>query len=219
MAWESDKKPTVCICLPHVGSWTAEFTDKCYVTLKAYNHQLFNKTLQLSRGTPLDIAREELVEKALEDKNNTHIFFLDTDMIPEKPKDINECIASLLAVDSPIVSGIYKAKQKSGFPYAAWYESVMDDGKKTFTPIQGWTGNFFSVDVTGLGCSLIKREVFEKIERPWFSWDYNQPSEDFYFFLKAKKYGFPCWIYADVAFSHVGEIKILTDGTFSTMEV
>jgi len=55
-------------------------------------------------------------------------------------------------------------------------------------------GALLELDACGFGCVLIHREVFEKIEPPWFMWD--KSSEDLFFCRKAKEAGFE--IYGDM---------------------
>jgi len=216
MVWERAKRPSIAVCIPHTGMFYAEFCDRTYVPLKAFVHRLFNKSFFMSSGLPVNIAREGMVENALRIPEITHIYFQDTDLVPETPPDINEAIASLLSCNIPIACGLYRAKQKEGFNYAIWTAS--SDGKK-FTPVQGWKGDRFKADVTGLGSALIQRQVFEKTPRPWFPWDLGTPSEDFSFYLKAKKAGFDCWIIPSVRFSHLGNLKVRTQGTVEVQEV
>lgn len=228
MAWENQKKPKVCVCIPHTSNISFEWADRVYCALKTPTIE-FDKTFQLARGIPLDQAREQMVEAALT-TDATHLWFQDTDVIPEPPlTDVNVIISTLLRQNVGIACGVYRAKQapvpaaadpmaKMGFTWAIWM--LTPDGEKV-TPIglPPPPTNWFTVDVTGLGCALVKREVFEKTPRPWFPWVRGGLSEDFGFFKKAKAAGYPCWILSACKFSHVGEIKVLLDGGFRTLEV
>jgi GT2 family glycosyltransferase len=124
----------------------------------------------------------------------------------------------LLACNAPVASGLYRAKQKTGFHYAAWVKNPRGEG---YFPIQGWTAgsNWIKVDAIGLGFCLLKREVFERIPHPWFKWDKPAPSEDFYFCEQLIKYGYEIRVLTDVKCSHIGTLKVHHDGTISTLEV
>ena len=64
-----------------------------------------------------------------------------------------------------------------------------------------------------------KREVFEKIPYPYFKWDKESPSEDFYFCQKAIEHGYEIRVFTDVKCSHIGMLKVKSDGSFSTLDV
>jgi len=215
---EPSKRPVVCICIPHTGSWNAEWVEKTYTPLKCIPTPYFDKIINLSRGSPVDVARNQFAKAVLEDKRITHLFFVDSDIIPEIPPDPNEMIFRLLSCNVPIVTGLYRARKKEGFSYAIWMEA----GNEQFVPVEQWTGNFFRVDVCGAGCLLIRRDVLEKVPPPWFVWDDMKasPSEDFMFTLKCRKYGFETWCFSEVRCSHIsGQLKVMSDGRVVTCEV
>jgi GT2 family glycosyltransferase len=176
------------------------------------------KTPKMVRGIPLDIARDELVKLALEDPQVTHMLWVDSDEICESPMDPNEALRNLLQCDAPIVSGLYRAKQKEGFNYAAWMDAKLPN-KKGYIPIQSYTGNFIQVDVVGFGFCLTKREVFEKVEAPWFPWNSVSPSEDFNFCEKAREKGYAINVFTDVKLKHEGNLMVNCDGTIKVLEV
>jgi hypothetical protein len=145
----------------------------------------------------------------------THLFWLDSDHVFENPQNPNEALRLLYMCDAPIAAGLYRSKQKAGFNYAAWVKT-----DKGYTPIQSWTGNWVRVDVTGLGCCLVKREVFEKVPKPWFHWEEEDAvSEDFFFFEKARAAGYEARIFSEVRLSHLGDLKVLSDGGVTTRDV
>jgi GT2 family glycosyltransferase len=168
----------------------------------------------MCRVPSLPLARNILAKHAL-DAGATHLFWLDSDLVFEKPEDPNEALRLLYLCDAPIVAGLYRAKQKVGFNYAAWVK--VEGG---YAPIREWSGNYIRVDVTGLGCCLVKREVFEKVPKPWFKWvEEEAPSEDFAFFEKCREAGYEVRIFTEVRLSHIGALKVLSDGSVSTLDV
>jgi intein/homing endonuclease len=154
--------------------------------------------------------------------NVTHVMFLDTDVIMEKPNDVNMAIRMMLQsmeqMGASIVSGVYRAKKKEGFPYAMWMKNPVGIG---YVPISSWTGNFVKVDVIGFGFCLLKREVFEKTPYPWFQWYPDPtPSEDFVFCENALKAGFPTYVHCGITLSHIGQLKVTCDsGNVVTLAV
>lgn len=214
----------VCSLIPHWGEVTVEFVNSTYGPLLFIPQSDYAKSYKISRGIMnLDTHRNVLVKEALEDKTVTHIFFLDTDMVIESPPDINLAIRQLLSLNVPIVSGLYRAKKAKGaYPYAMWAGPVQEAGTGTigYVDIPNWTGNWLPVGAIGFGCVLIKREVFEKISYPWFEWhEPPNPSEDFFMCEKIRKAGYEIKVFTDVRFSHIGTMKVRTDGQVHVLDV
>ncbi len=213
MAWNYGKpnlRPHVCACIPHHGNVSLEWADLMYAPLKGIQQPDFDKSVKLARGIlNLDTERNVLVNYALQDPSVTHILFVDTDVLIEKPKpDINEGIRALLSCHAPIASGIYRAKKKEGFPWAFWMRNPNGQGLMN---IDKWSGNWLECDFIGFGFVLIERQVFERLNYPWFLWQEPEPSEDFYFCIQAKAAGFPCKVFTDVQLAHIGQVKISAD--------
>lgn len=218
MAWEiSLKKNRVAVCVPHTGNVSLEWADRVYGHLKLVPSSHFDKRIFPARGVPIDVTRNMLVKGALKDPLVTHLMWIDSDIVFEQPKDPNEAILQLMRCNAPISSGIYRARQKSGFSYSMWKKHPQG-----FTPVQSWThgSNWIQVDVIGLGCCLCQRGVFEKVPYPWFEWAEEHPSEDFNFCLKAAEHGYKVMVYTDVQCSHIsGGLKVKFDGSTTTLDV
>ena len=144
-----------------------------------------------SRGTPIDMARNEIVRSALDNKCDW-IFFLDTDVTCQP-----DIITRLVAHNLPIVTGVYFTRAPPIEP-AIWNE-VKPSGKKAinFTP-----GQMVECDFIGMGCCLVHTSVFKNISKPYFEWtlsfeDENNPmmgrSEDFEFCKKVRERGYKIW--------------------------
>ena len=220
-AWENTNihktvVPKIAVCIPYNGKWEPEWVEKTYCPLKYIPTNWCTKIIFLSKVESLPVARDILVNQALQ-SDCSHIFFVDTDMIFESPNDPNTALSQLYQVvnkdpsskDGKIVSGLYRSKQKQGFNYAMW----MRANDKGFIPISQWTGNWLNIDVSGLGCTLIDISIFKNIERPWFKWELkDEISEDFYFFWLAKKSGYNVHSFTDVKLSHLGGLKVKSDG-------
>jgi len=220
-AWDV-AKPYIAIGIPHPGVFPSEFVDHSYTAFKVTSPH-FSKDIFLSRGSPVDRMRHNIAVGALQKPDITHILWWDSDMVAEQhgnpmvARDPNEVIKELLDADVPIISGVYRAKKKEGFCYCMFLKQGDGDEIK-LSPVTGWTSRIITVDVVGMGCCLVKREVFEKVPQPWFWWD--RFSEDFNFCLKAAKYGFPTQVLTTAVFSHIeGNFKILSNGRIVTCEV
>ena len=210
-------KPRIAICVPHTGNWNAEWTEKTYGPLRFIPLDWCDKIPFLCRVPSLPLARTILVESTLQ-ANADYVFFLDTDVIIEG--DPNQALRMLYECmqgtdDVSIVSGLYRAKQKGGFNNAMWMKT-----EGGYAPIREWSGNFLTVDVCGLGLSLIKTEVFKKSPKPWFHWEESDGiSEDFFFMEKCHSYGFKTFVFTEVKASHVGSLKVQNSGEVGTLDV
>jgi hypothetical protein len=219
--------PKVAICIPFNSNWIPEWTEKMYLPLMYQPTNWCQKIAFLTRVPSISVARNTLVEQALA-INADYLFFLDSDIVMEQPSDPNVALSQLYQImnkstnkddkdykNGRIVSGLYRSKQKTGFGYAMWVKQ-----EKGFMPIVNWQGNYLSVDVIGLGFCLIDMKVFKEVLGPWFVWDLpGGISEDFYFCLLAKQQGFGTHVFSDVKLSHLGMLKVKTDGTIVVPDI
>jgi glycosyltransferase involved in cell wall biosynthesis len=223
-AWNATntKTPIIAVCVPY-KNWEPEWSDRVLTRLKHVPLDFANKLIFYSNAPSLPAARDALVIMALKG-NADYIFFIDTDNVFETPEDPNEALSMLYqcmnkdsnSKDAKIVSGLYRAKQKVGFNYAAWLRA----NEKGYVPIQSWSGNWLEVSVVGMGCCLIDMKVFKDVPRPWFRWDtFEDSSEDFYFIERAKEHGYNVKVFTDVKLSHIGKLKVKCDGTIVTPDM
>ena len=205
----SQGKPHVKICIPHFGNVSMEWARCMLEPLDVLAHPNFDKQVIIDRGIlNLDTLRNDLVQMALKDPRTTHILFVDTDVVVEQPKDPNEAIQILLNCNNAVASGLYRAKQREGFNYAAWVRHP--SGGRGYIPIGSWeSGNWIHVDVIGFGFVLLKRECFEKVPYPWFEWGEPTPSEDFVFCEKLNQVGIQVRVMTDVSCSSGTSFMIL----------
>ncbi len=120
------------------------------------------------------VGRSTFAYCALKDPKVTDLYFMDYDVVPP-----NGTLQKLLDHNLPIVAGIYPMNVNGE---KAW--SFKTDGKSCSKVYGGWQrwGPLTDglIDATAIGGSvlLIKREVFEKIERPWFKITYKAIDEE-----------------------------------------
>ena len=163
------------------------------------------------RGLSLTTSRTGLVIEALK-SDAEFFFFLDDDVIGP-----NDLLTTLLGHSLPIACGLYMAKKrKEERGLAAWMK--MGNGYAPIGPEQG--ARLVQVDVTGLGCALINRSVFERVPQPWFVWEYLSISEDFFFFKKvAEETGIKPIIDMTMRLGHIGTFVLDTNNSFTTLEI
>lgn len=153
-------------------------------------------------GADVAVARNTL---ALDFKGD-YIFFIDDDVLP--PFDT---ITKLIQHNKDIVAGLYFAKQRPHFP------QIFLRSKKTkgrYDSVINYPKNeLIEVDACGAGCMLIKKEVFEKLKKPYFQYiprgeKTPRIGEDFYFCEKVKKAGFKIYCDTSIICKHIGTTYI-----------
>ena len=102
---------------------------------------------------PVAEARNQSVEQALK-LECEYVFFRDYDVIAP----VN-ALSVLVTRQLPIVGGLYFSKTKPPFPL------LFVDNR----PRLDWEpGTLVKVDALGMGCTLIRTELFKKLDPPWF---------------------------------------------------
>lgn len=147
---------------------------------------------------PIAAARNAICQQAIND-GCEYLFFVSDDVLAP----LNAVISMLdkigrkypdengRMVTADFISGVYWTKTYPSDPYL-WNGMLKG-------PYKDWTaGEFFPVDLAGCDCLLIDLKRLQEVPYPWFSTDWvwepgQKPSpiatEDFYFFLKARKHG------------------------------
>lgn len=247
MSWlntSEPPKPRIAVCLPAQAELPVEFVEKTWIPLRIAV-PFCDKAFFSARGYSVILSRNALVMNALS-VNADYILWVDSDMVvesvgteekdgktqPRATSDPNLALATLLRALEETGEGIaaarYRAKQREGFNNAMWNHvppeqlPPNDDKSKKYYPIadNAWTGNWLKVAVTGLGFCLMRTEIFRKMPQPWFTWDMpNTISEDFRFLEEAAKIGYGTWIHTDVRLSHLGIMKVKSDGSFSMPDI
>lgn len=166
-------------------------------------------------GARIDWNLNKIVQKFLETKDGTHLFFLETDM-----KVAPVATLKLLERDKEIVSGLAFHRgqfwpmlmTRFGTKMNEWGNEV-----EQFLPMRQEVYAFLvrhklpmaddcwvidtqdglvECDAIHTGCLMIKREVFEKIPGPWFTFTESN-TQDVAFSMLAQKHGFK--IYGDLS--------------------
>jgi len=137
---------------------------------------------------PISNARNTAVEDFLSEPRNTHLFFLDDDVVA--PVDV---VPRLIKHDKLVVSGWYLLRgNKQPCP-----ATRTKHGWTQHTQEQLSQPQLLQVDGTGAGCLLIKREVFDVITKPYFLEGdlktYKGCGEDLHFCLNLKQHNIPTY--------------------------
>lgn len=136
-------------------------------------------------------------------KKYDYLLSVDSDIV--LPRD---SLRKMLAADKDIISGLYIQR----IPNTHTLEVYMD------TPNGGCTNipydliksrGVVEIAACGMGCALIKSEVFKKLSYPHFVYQSaldhkNTISEDVYFCKKAREFGFKVWADPSIQCDHKG---------------
>jgi GT2 family glycosyltransferase len=149
----------------------------------------------LSKTVGIDVARNEIIEKAPADAD--YVLFLDSDVLV--PPD---AVLKLMSHGKDIVSGLYFSSNPPFYPHA--YKS---DGKGKYDHIFDYPkDSLLEVDAVGAGALLVRKAVFDKIGAPYFQHAVQKTDmgEDFYFCKKARESGFKVFCDTSVKCTHMG---------------
>lgn len=133
--------------------------------------------------------------------NPSHILFLDSDVLPRKTT-----LDKLLKADKDIIMGAYPISRNGELKW-----SVSRDAN--FNAVDSLPRNPFKVSSGGFGVTMVKFEVFEKLQWPYwknvFSPGEIEMGEDIYFCKKAREAGFEIWCDPKVKCGHIRMANLL----------
>jgi len=194
--------------------------DTCFALLKL---QLFdfgaNRMIRAFKNNSMSIvswARNGLAKAFMEQQDAagkycTHLLFVDADMV--FPSD---GLLKLVECDADIAAGLFTNRSLPPLPVM----QRLVEGKLEPVPLSELPADEaglaeadpLEVDATGLAFTLVKRGVFEEMERPWFRHDFipgqepEQYGEDISFCLGARKLGCKIVVRPDVVVQHLGQL-------------
>lgn len=145
--------------------------------------------------------RTSAAEVAFADNRVKYILYIDQDMILPQFGAV-ALVEAAEKFNLPIVSGYYSMRHKPFHPLIfretqkrRFYRPVLVKSENACVP----------ADATGLGCCLIRRDVFETVKKPWFVVSGTFATEDVYFFQKTAKKGIPLMVHTGVQCGHIGQ--------------
>lgn len=166
------------------------------------------------RVAGVERARNQIVDYFLKG-DFTHLFFVDSDTIPTP-----DALTRLLGHQKDIVSGmtpILKLTDKGEWETFdnCFVNAERDEkGKIIKTYIAKRNVGLVKIFRCGTACLLIRRDVFEKIAKPYFKFDSNEDgtqhkrSEDIYFCDSVREKGLEIYADTDVICQHAKDIII-----------
>jgi len=197
----------VAVCVPTAGTVRMSFAHSLcgmltYIAAKGVptiSDASVSLSLKVMESSNWITNREKLGRMAL-DCGDTHLMFLDDDMVFEP-----QMLEIMLGRRQPIVVTNYLIKTEPAKDFVA----VSLDGQRVPTK-QDSTG-LVPLSYSGFGVSLITTDVFHRIPQPWFLPDFNAETGDYTtednpFFRKAREAGFDVYLDQEASklVSHVG---------------
>lgn len=107
------------------------------------------------------VGRSTFAYNALKSPDVTHVYFMDYDVVPP-----NGTLQKLFHHNLPIVAGIYPMNADE----LTWSFKNGDGWRNRKDPLGE---ELIKASCVGGSALLVKREVFEKLERPWFKIEYR----------------------------------------------
>lgn len=167
-------------------------------------HHIMNtkQSVSFQHHSPIDIARNVLVKKAFE-IDCEWILWLDDDTV--LPDNVDTVIDTLKSVKQPIVTGLTITNNGNKLVY-----NVRSRAMQTEKNLAGWlpldaainSAMLLEVESAGSSCMLVKREVYENLEYPWYTWA-KMSGEDIYFCRQARDKGYKIMAHCGVICGHV----------------
>jgi hypothetical protein len=189
----------IAICMPTREQMHSRCAFSLYNLGKALSKIGVEHSLFLSPGTLIANQRHELIIAAQE-WGATHVMFIDSDII-FKPSHVIE----LLNFNELVVGAAYSKRIEPVIP-TAWHHI---DNWDTYVRLHEQTDSHIQVEAMALGFCLIKIEVFDKLDLPWFILGFNNgqyTGEDIEFFRNCKNNNIPVWLDVKISFEigHLG---------------
>lgn len=223
------------IYLPYTWPTISTRVFKSFLDLTSFDAQKqlidnydIKTSIFISNTFPLDRSRNEAVDLAVSSKYSAdYIFFADGDNI--WPSNTLQTLLNSVSDEFPVVSGLYfrKSPPYVAVPghYSTWEKHELK--RKTieemgfvdqagnqclyYKPVQDFD-TVQPIDVAGMGCVLVRTDVFQKIDLPYFGYfnsyslggDFaiTHSSEEMLFYCKLRKAGIKTLLVPTVRCGH-----------------
>lgn len=204
----SNQPVKVSIVVPTRDTVHSGFAFSLSQLIKTSENLNIETFLFFNSGSVLLTQREKLVNSSV-DVGADYILWLDSDMTFP-----STTLTRLLSHNKNIVGCNYKKRSNPQTPVA--YKEIGDwdswlplDEEESLVEVQG----------VGMGCILIKTELFKKINKPYFEFTYNEETddwlgEDFNLFSKFRNIGENIYIDTDLS-REIGHLGIYKFGSIT----
>lgn len=197
-------KPLVlAICVPGYGGMNSKWVNN-FINLTEYCNRRYITKVCMREINPVDECRNMLIDDALMYKPD-YILCVDSDnIIPKNTVDL--LIKTMEEKNAEFVTAVYFQKAKPHYPVLRNYRN----GR--FWKIENLDlGQIIEVGGCGMGTCLIKPSLFDKIEKPYFSFNREtwglkevQIAEDLSFCKKLFEKGIKMYCNTAIVSTHLG---------------
>lgn len=181
----------VLIEIPHTGMFPYQFVNAYPLMIATSMKSGIGVEYELRGHSLVYDAREQAAKYFLE-SDCDYMLFLDSDMVP--PADM---LIKLIEHDKDIVSAL-------AFRRVPNYEPCIFKDDMEF--YLDYPKGLIEVAGVGMACTLIKREVFEKVPQPWFM--PTALGEDLSFCKRATDAGYKIFCDTNLICGHVGSFEV-----------
>lgn len=150
--------------------------------------------------------RNIMIQQAI-DLNCDYVFFIDDDcLVPP------ETLIKLLSHNVDVVSGLYCMRNFPHKPIV--FDEALDDGTCRWTQLSGPDEGLKEIVATGMGCLLVKTEVFRKIQEKHKYWvtlgelEADHWCDDLSFFKRVREAGFQILIDLNCPVGHIAKAVV-----------
>ena len=164
----STKKGKIAVCIPTRDTLHSAHAMSLLEMVKFNTMNDLDTHVFMDASTILLTQRERLATMAL-DLGAEYMLWLDSDIVFPATTAVR-----LLAHNQPIVAGNYVRRQSPCKGVA--YETIGDWENPLDFKVQD---KLVDVEGIGMGCVLMKTEIFNQIPKPWFEFGWSPASNDF----------------------------------------
>jgi GT2 family glycosyltransferase len=187
----------ICVATPSTGVIKTETHLSILGTVYNTKHELYHV---IWNSCYVHENRTILVNMARDEKCDA-IFFVDSDMAFH-----NQTLNKLIAVDKPVVGADYNHRH---FPLESTVKFADESGHLISKRKDEFPKVPFRCFGVATGCMLIKMDVFDKIDIPWFDFEYDEQGkvatgEDIFFCKQLYNKGIEVWCDPTVEIGHIG---------------
>lgn len=216
---ETPDEQRVAVAYCHYGSVAADFSS---ALMGLFNYDVHHgrhwDCMIQAKGAYIAMERNDLVTAFLRDRSAHWMLQLDNDVI--FPEDTIERMLDLADPDvAPIVAALYLGPlqpypgNREAIEYLPLWTHANEEGERYPVMSVDFSQDLMPIQTCGMGCTLIHRSVFERMEEAygddpwhWYAHDViegNRCGEDISFCCRARALGVPIWGAPNIRCGHI----------------